>query len=83
MTNHGKRPDYSRYVRKVRIHDVGACYIVADWDPETGYYRYPLDANQRRATGCTHASTTRLTEVPRYATRRQALRRARTLWGRK
>jgi len=75
------RRDYTRYVWNVWVPGEGVSYLVADWDPDALRYRWPLDANQRRAMGGTHASTSRWEDVPRYATRRQALRRARTLWG--
>ncbi len=56
-------------------------YAVAEWDEFHGQYVAPLDARTRKLTGC----STEFAKTPKalggYKTKRQALRRARYLYG--
>jgi hypothetical protein len=74
-----KDVDYTQYVHEF-IDTFGATrYAVAKW--ENNQYICPLDAHQRKLSGCTSEFATNLQWLGGYLTRQQALRRARYLFG--
>lgn len=55
-------------------------YAVGLWSQSSGRYERPLDAEERRLTGC-HTEFGPLSYMPRYRDRADAVRRARKLFG--
>ena len=83
MTEQGKRPDYSQYVHEY-VNILGSTrYAVGKWNPRDDSYSRPYDAREPHGRLGRIMICTFLTSLDSYPTRRQALRRARTLWGKK
>jgi len=74
-----KNVNYSQYVHEF-TDDYGIKrYAVARY--ENGQYICPFDKRLYKLTGCTHEFATNLQSLGGYSTRKQALRRARYLFG--
>lgn len=54
---------------------------VGVWDQNAGQYTCPLDAETRKLTGCYAEFARKISTLGGYATKAQAARRARTLYG--
>ena len=72
---------YDQYIHEYYDESGNVRYSVAWWDENTGQYQRPLDARTRALTGCHTEYTHRIKEFGGYLTKRQALRRARYLFG--
>jgi len=70
---------YEGYVHALAT-EAGTRYVVAKWNLQRNQYEVPMTAEERRLTGA-YAYYGPLSYLPCYATRRQALRRARLLFG--
>lgn len=73
--------DYSKYVHEYEDENGKTMYAVARWDEHAAEWICPLDARTRKLTGCYAEFAKRLSGLGGYRTRRQALRRARYLFG--
>ncbi|MFA6270315.1 MAG: hypothetical protein WC657_03845 [Candidatus Paceibacterota bacterium] len=76
-----KSVDYTQYVHEF-IDDQGVTrYAVGEWIESAGQYQCPLDANSRKLTGCHTECARTPSGLGGYKTKRQALRRARYIFG--
>jgi hypothetical protein len=76
-----KRQDFSKYVHEYTNKSGTTLYAVAEWDEVHAQWIRPLDASTRKITGCHSEYSKSLSGIGGYPTRRQALRRARYLFG--
>jgi DNA-directed RNA polymerase subunit RPC12/RpoP len=78
----GQRPDYAQYVHEYTDDQGRTRYAVARWDEEHAQYIRPLDAAERRLTGCSAEFARTLThnDIQNYSDRKRALTRARYLF---
>lgn len=72
---------YSDYVHEFVDHTGRTRYAVAEWVESAGQYQCPLDNRTQKLSGCRAEFSRTLDWLGGYPTRRQALRRARYLFG--
>ncbi len=72
---------YSKFVHEFTDEKGNVRYAVADYDEKRGQYKAPLDRKAQRLTGCIYEFAKTPQGIGGYPTRRQALRRARYLFG--
>lgn len=73
--------NYAQYVHEYTGHDGDSRWAVGRWDQRRGQFIRPFDHTEAQATGCFAEYGRRPQAMQSYATRRQALRRARYLFG--
>lgn len=73
--------DYTRFVHEFADEQGNKRYAVAEYDELRGQYTAPLDSKTRKLTGCYAEYARTPAGLGGYATRRQALQRARRLFG--
>lgn len=75
--------DFTKYVHEYENDKGETRYGVGAWDQESGQYTVPLDAVTARMTGCSAAFSKKITGLPGigYKSKRDALRRARYIYG--
>lgn len=72
---------YDQYVHEYTDEKGNTKYVVAAWDTEAGQYTRPLRAYVRKLTGCFAEYSRTLKGLGEgFATKREALRRARYLY---
>jgi hypothetical protein len=76
-----KTQNFSRYVHEYTDNNGHPRFAVAEWDDQNGQYICPLDARSRKVTGCSAEFARKLADLGGYPTKRQALRRARYIFG--
>lgn len=74
------RPDYAQYVHEYTNDQGRTRYAVARWDEARGQYIRPFDSTEVKLTGCSAEFARKPSGVQSYATRKQALARARYLF---
>jgi hypothetical protein len=74
------RDTYTQYVHEYERNGQTR-YAVGRWDEERGQYTRPHDQEEYKLTGCSASFARRPEDMQSYPTRRQALRRARYLYG--
>lgn len=74
------RPNYAQFVHEFTLDNGATRYAVAEWREEQGQYVRPFDATEAKLTGCSAEFARRPEGVQHYATRSQALARARYLF---
>ena len=72
--------DFTQYVTEF-IDNGNIRYAVGRWDQKRGQFYAPLDKTTARLTGCFGEFSRTPVGMPNYKTRKQALRRARYLFG--
>ncbi len=72
---------YDEYVHEYYDAKGRLRFAVAAWNEGTAQYERPLDKRTRELTGCYAEYTRKIESFGGYPTRRQALRRARYLFG--
>ena len=72
---------YTQYVHEFTNERGETRYAVAEWDEKSGEYTRPLTHQQAQATGCFAEFCHNLNYFGGYKTRKEALRRARYLFG--
>ena len=75
------RPDYTQYVHEFTDDNGKTWFAVGEWDQGRGQYTAPLDASTAKLTGCHSQFAKRPQDMDHYPTRKQALSRARYLFG--
>lgn len=77
------RQNFSKYVHEYTNDKGETMFAVGEWDEFHAQWICPMDARERKLTGCYAYFAKNLTGLggPGYRTRRQALRRARYLYG--
>ena len=75
------KPNYSQFVHEFTDEKGNKRFAVAEYDEKRGQYIAPLDRKAQRLTGCTSEFAKTPQGIGGYPTRRQALRRARYLFG--
>ena len=74
--------DYAAYVHECKREHAGGRWFVAAWSDAHAQYTIPLSAQERRLNPTGTAWYSRTCEgMPHYATRAQALRHARYVYG--
>ncbi len=73
--------NYTQYVHEYEDNNGTTWHAVARWDPQAGQYIRPLDHTEHKLTGCSAECARTPSGIQSYPTRRQALRRARYLFG--
>ncbi len=76
-----EKRNYSKFVHEFTDEKGNVRYAVAEYDEKRGQYKAPLDRKAQRLTGCTSEFAKTPQGIGGYPTRRQALRRARYLFG--
>lgn len=76
-----KSVDYTQYVHEFVDWQGKTRYAVGEWVEASAEYVAPLDAQQRKLTGCFAEFAKKPAGLGGFLTRRQALRRARYLFG--
>lgn len=76
-----KRRNYTQYVHEFVDRYGQTRYAVAEWDQERGQYIRPFDRSEARLTGASAEFARTLSGVQHLPTRKQALARARYLFG--
>jgi hypothetical protein len=74
--NKGKKPN----IHPAYLFDGSTRYSVCVWDESAKYYARPLDKNEQRSTGSTITFARKLEAFGNF-TKKQAYRRAQTLFG--
>ena len=72
--------DWSEYVHEYETDDGRTVYGVGRWNQDSGQFTRPLDAEERRLTGC-HTEFGPLSYMPQAATLEDAEALARRLFG--
>ena len=72
---------FTKYVHEFTDDSGETRYAVAEWDSFHSQYVAPLDARTRKLTGCSAEFAKTPKALGGYKTKRQALRRARYLYG--
>lgn len=72
--------DFTQYVHEFTDDHGRTRWAVGRWEERNAQYYRPLDAKERRLTGCFGEFARRPSGMQSFSTRRQALRRARTLF---
>ncbi len=75
------KPKFSEFVHEYTDGHGKTRYAVAQWNEDANQYQRPLDKRSRELTGCHTEYAHKLSDLGGYMTRRQALRRARYLFG--
>lgn len=75
------RSTYTQYVHEYVDYHGKTRYAVGRWDEERGQYTRPYDQSEYKWTGCSASFARRPEDMQSYPTKRQALRRARYLYG--
>jgi len=73
--------DFTQYVHEFTDKNGQIRYAVAEWNEQNAQYNRPLDKRTAELTGCYAEFSKELWYLGGYKTRRQALRRARYLFG--
>lgn len=73
--------DFTQFVHEFKTNAGDTRWAVAEWLPETGSYTCPLDIRTAKLTGCHTEYARNLNDLGGYKTRKQALARARYLFG--
>ena len=73
--------DYTQYVHEFSDRSGQIRYAVGRWDDDHAEYIRPFDATERRLTGCSAEFARKPEAIQSFPTRKQALRRARYLFG--
>ena len=78
-----KQNNYAKFVHEYTDNKGRTGYAVAEWNEQAAEWQAPLDARTAKLTGCSAEFSKKLTGLggPILHTRRQALRRARYLFG--
>lgn len=74
---------YDKYVHEYTDEQGRTRYSVGEWSQERAQYSRPLDKRIAELTGCSGEFTKKIEGFPGYFNKRQALRRARYLFGEK
>lgn len=72
---------YDKYVHEFTDERGRTRYAVAEWDAQNGQYICPLDNRTAKLTGCRAEFAKKPDGLGGYLSRREALRRARYLFG--
>ena len=72
--------DYAQYVHEFENDRGQTRFAVAEWDAERGQYIRPFDHRESERTGCSAEFARKPGGVQNFASRKQALRRARYLF---
>lgn len=72
---------YNQYIHKFTDEDGNTRYAVAQYNESTGQYICPTDHRTFQLTGCSAEYASTPAGIGGYLTKRQALRRARYLFG--
>lgn len=75
------RMDWTQFVHEFVDDNGQTRYAVAEWDEERGQYVRPFDASEYKLTGCSKEFAKRPGGVQSFKSRKQALARARYLFG--
>lgn len=73
--------DYTQYVHEFETSKGETRYAVGEWIPANGQYIRQFDKTERKLTGCFAEFGKTPASIEHFQTRRQALRRARHLYG--
>lgn len=76
-----KNADYTQYVHEFVNERGETRYAVAEWNQQAGQYQRPLTAKVAKLTGCFAEFCRNLNYFGGYVERKDALRRARYLFG--
>lgn len=73
--------DFTQYIHEFVDDDGKTRYAVGVWNPQSGQFTAPLDARTRKLTGCFAEFSGSAKGLGGYLSRKEALRRARYLFG--
>jgi len=76
-----KRNSYTKFVHEYENKNGNIRYAVGEWDQKRGQYHADLDASTAKLTGYSGQFARRPGGMDNYATKKQALSRARHLFG--